>query len=156
MRIIGVALLFLGALYPMKSYFKAIGERNKMYASLVSVMTRINDKILDTGPDLYEIFRDYDGDLRSEMLECSRLSAPGRRSIISSVVACLGDDGEAFCFYISAFGKAPGAEEKKKLSCLLERIASKADDARSKAKERERAVSVLYISALASALLLAL
>jgi hypothetical protein len=156
MRIMGIALLFLGALYPLYSYLNAAREKARAYFSALAVLNRINDKILDTGPDIYEIFRDYNGDLRSEMLECAHLCATARRSVVEPIASRLGEDGEAFISYVAAFGKAPGAEEKKKLSYLLERFALMAERTRAYAKDRERTTTVLYISALASMLLLAL
>ena len=157
MRVIGIIFVFLAALYPISEYALTRREKRRKYAELLSALNRINDKILDTGTNLYEIFRDFDnGELSEVMLECARMGNEGRRSVIARITAELGEDGEAVCSFISSFGRAPSVEEKKKLEPLIDRIARKEAELCAAVKDKERSMLVLYASALASALLLAL
>ena len=158
MMIIGIAFLFLSGLYPLRAYLASLRKRAQKYSAVLSVLNRINDKILNTGTDLYEIFRDFrgDGELCQAMLECSRLTAKGRTDALSESIFGMGDDGEAFAFFISSFGRAPASEEKRKLAPLIERFSGAEEKLRLGLKDKERTAFVLYSSAFASLLLLAL
>ena len=59
MVIIGIALLFLSGLYPLRTYVTSHRIRLEKYSAVLSMLHRINDKISSTGTDLYEIFRDF-------------------------------------------------------------------------------------------------
>ena len=158
MMIIGIALLFLSGLYPLRTYVASHRGRLGKYSAVLSMLHRINDKISSTGTDLYEIFRDFheDTDVCRAILICSRQTAKGRADALSDIACDMGEDGEAFVSFISSFGRAPASEEKKKLAPLIEKISDAEEKLRLRLKEKERSAFVLYSSAFASILLLAL
>lgn len=158
MRLIGIAILFLSGLYPLRLYISSLRMRVEKYSCALSVLGRINDKILSTGTDLYEIFRDFKGDavMREAMLNCSRKVSCTRREELKDALLQMGDDREAFISFIASFGSAPAAEEKRKLAPLIARLSGREEELRSALKDKERTALVLYSSAFASLLLLAL
>ena len=160
MLTLGVALVFLGALYPVRCYCSQLGRKAEDYLEIKSVLEEINGKILDTGTDLSAIFSvscGKDGRLREALIKCSRLGAREREQCIRELkLAVDGDDLNVFVGFFRAFGSVCPEEEKRKLLGLIERFVAAEAAAQKKAVDGKRAAMAIYASALASALLLSL